>query len=108
VTDRSSEHVDITLVTLRFDAADPVALAAVLARYVVATRGHDGCRNVDLCVSVTNANRFVVIEKWMSPDAQRAHFDSPDMVAMADACRGLLTQPPDIELLTGVSAHDLR
>ena len=100
--------VDITRVTLHFDASDAAALAAVLARYVVATRGHDGCRNVDFCASVTSPNRFVIIEKWASPAAQRAHFDSPDMVAMAEACRGLLTQPPAIELLSGVSAHDLQ
>lgn len=102
------DDVDITLVTLRFDASDAAALAAVLARYVVATRGHDGCRNVDFCAAVTSPNRFVIIEKWASPEAQRAHFDSADMVAMAEACRGLLSQPPDIELLSGVSAHDLQ
>jgi len=102
------DDVDITLVTLRFDASDDAALSAVLARYVVAARGHDGCRNIDFCASVTSPSRFVIIEKWASPQAQRAHFDSPDMVAMAEACRGLLAQPPDIELLTGVSAHDLR
>ncbi len=102
------DDVDITLVTLRFDASDAAALAAVLARYVVATRGHEGCRNVDFCASVTSPNRIVIIEKWATAEAQRAHFDSPDMVAMAEACRGLLERAPEIELLTGVSAHDLR
>jgi quinol monooxygenase YgiN len=48
------------------------------------------------------------VEKWESPVAQRAHFDSTDMVEMAEACRGLLAGPPDIELLEGISAHDLR
>lgn len=102
------DDIDITLVTLRFDASDAAALAPVLARYVVATRGHKGCRNVDFCASVTSPSRLVIIEKWASPEAQRAHFDSADMVAMAEACRGLLERPPDIELLSGVSAHDLR
>ena len=99
--------LELTLVTIQLDASDPAALAGVLARYVVAIRGHDGCRNVDLCASVT-PNRFVVIEKWASPSAQGAHLDSEDMVAMARACRGLLSAPPVIELLTGASAHDLR
>ena len=31
--------------------------------------------------------RFLVVEKWESPTAQRAHFDSADMVEMAEACR---------------------
>ena len=99
---------ELTIVTLRFDASEPERLLAVLAKYVVLTRMHDGCRNVDLCASVTVPGRYLVVEKWATAAAQRAHFDSPDMVEMAEACRGLLTGPPDIDLLEGVSAHDLR
>jgi quinol monooxygenase YgiN len=101
--------VDLTVVTMAFDAAPGAAeqLGAVLARYVVLSRGHPGCRNIDLCASVTRPGRYVVIEKWDSPAAQRAHFDSPEMVAMAEAARPLLAGPPDIDLLDGVSAHDL-
>jgi quinol monooxygenase YgiN len=99
---------ELTIVTMRFAAADPEALLAVLAKYVVVTRMHDGCRNVDLCASVTTPGRFLVVEKWASAADQRAHFDSADMVEMAEACRGLLTGPPDIDLLEGISAHDLR
>ena len=98
----------LTIVTMRFDAADPDRLLAVLAKYVVLTRMHDGCRNVDLCASVTTPGRYLVVEKWATGAAQRAHFDSADMVQMAESCRGLLTEPPDIDLLEGVSAHDLR
>jgi hypothetical protein len=29
------------------------------------------------------------------------------MVEMAQACSGLLSSPPDIDLLEGISAHDL-
>ena len=99
---------DLTIVTLRFDAADPERLLGVLAKYVVLTRMHDGCRNVDLCASVTMPGRYLVIEKWATATAQRAHLDSAAMVEMAEACRGLLTGPPDVDLLEGVSAHDLR
>ena len=103
------DDVDLTVVTMVFDAAAGAEerLAAVLARYVVLSRGHAGCRNIDLCASVTRAGRFVVVQKWTSPDAQRAHFDSDDMVAMAAACDGLLAAPPEIDLLEAISAHDL-
>ena len=107
VIDGDSE-VELTIVTMRFEAADPERLVPVLAKYVVLTRMHPGCRNVDLCVSVTTPGRLLVVEKWESPSAQRAHFDSADMVEMAEACRGLLAGPPDIDLLEGISAHDLR
>ena len=100
-------EVELTVVVLRFQASDPESLLSVLAKYVVLARGHPGCRNIDLVASVTNPGRLVVIQKWDSPEAQRAHFDSSDMVEMAEACRGLLAEPPDIDLLAAISAHDL-
>jgi quinol monooxygenase YgiN len=102
-----ANDVDLVLVTLVFDAADADRLAAVLAKYVVVSRAHPGCRNIDLCASLTRPGRFVIVEKWESPAAQRVHFDSADMVDMARACDGLLTHPPEIDLLQGLSAHDL-
>ncbi len=105
--DRHGDDVDLTVVLMAFDASDPEALQAILAKYVVVSRGHPGCRNIDLCLSATHPTRFVVIEKWESPDAQRAHFDSPDMVEMAGACDGKLARAPSIDLLDAISAHDL-
>lgn len=97
----------VTLVTLVFEATDSARLLDALARYVVVSRGHDGCRNIDLCHSVTKPERFVVIEKWESPEAQRAHLDSEEFAGLARACEGLLATPPEIDLLDGLSAHDL-
>ncbi len=102
------DEIDLAIVTLRFDARDPEALHAVLSKYVVLTRMVPGCRNVDLCASVTVDGRLLVIQKWDDLDAQRAHFDSDLMVEMAESCHGLLAAPADIDLWQGVSAHDLR
>jgi quinol monooxygenase YgiN len=104
---RAPFDVELTLVVLRFEASDPEALAALLASYVVKTRGVTGCRNVDWCQSVGRPGRFVVIEKWSSPDEQTAHFDSELTQNFAQSCRGLLRSAPDIELLESISAHDL-
>lgn len=100
-------EVEVTLVTMAFDATDPETLLGVLAKYVVLARTHPGCRNVDLTRSVTRPERYVVIEKWETPAAQQAHFGSADMVEMARACQDVLARPPDIDLLQGLSAHDL-
>lgn len=102
-----AEDIEIAIVTMRFDASDPAALVAVLSKYVVMTRMEPGCRNVDLCSSVTHPGRYLVIQKWESGDAQRAHFDSAAMVEMATSCTGLLDSPPDLDLWNGPSAHDL-
>lgn len=102
-----ADDIEVTLVTMVFDAVDLDGLLSVLAKYVVLTRGADGCRNVDLCASVTRPERVVVIQKWESPEAQAAHFDSSTMVDMASASVPLLAGPPEIDLLEGISAHDL-
>jgi quinol monooxygenase YgiN len=104
----SDPSIELTIVTMVLDAAKPEELSPVVAKYVVLSRQHPGCRNIDLCASITHPGRFVIIEKWESPEAQRAHFDSADMVEMAQACSGRLTRPPDIDLLEGLSAHDLQ
>jgi len=100
--------VELAIVTMRFDAADQETLVAVLSKYVVLTRMQPGCRNVDLCASVTTPGRYLIVQKWDDADAQRAHFDSDVMVEMATACNGVLSGPPDIDLWDGPSAHDLR
>ena len=102
-----ADEVELAIVTMTFDASEPERLLPVSAKYVVVSRGHPGCRNIDLCASVTTPNRFVIIQKWASMEAQRTHFDSIDMVEMAQSCQGLLTEPPAIDLLDGISAHDL-
>ena len=106
--DIERHDIELAIVTMRFEAADPGALLAVLSKYVVLTRMEAGCRNIDLCSSVTRPGRYLLIEKWESGDAQRIHFDSPGMVEMAESCAGLLAVPPDIDLWDGPSAHDLR
>lgn len=99
--------IELVIVTMRFDAADEGTLMGVLSKYVVLTRMQPGCRNVDLCASVTQPGRYLVIHKWESVAAQRAHFDSEVMVEMATSCNGLLTSAPEIDLWDGASAHDL-
>lgn len=98
---------DLSIVTMRFDAADAGALLEVLAKYVVLSRMQPGCRNVDLCASATHPGRFLIVQKWESTAAQRAHFDSHVMVEMATSCKGLLAAAPDIDLWNAASAHDL-
>ena len=98
--DEPGVEVELTVVTMTFDAIDDAALLAILSKYVVLTRMHDGCRNVDLCSSVTRPGRHLIVQKWETPLHQRLHFDSDVMVDMASA--------PDIDLWDATSAHDLR
>ena len=92
----AGDEIELAIVTMRFDASDAESLMAVLSKYVVLTRMQRGCRNIDLCASATQPGRYLVIQKWESAGAQRAHFDSEVMVEMARACNGLLTAAPDM------------
>ena len=69
--ERVESEVELTIVTLRFDATDDASLLAVLSKYIVLTRMQDGCRNVDLCSSVTVPGRHLVVQKWETPEHQR-------------------------------------
>ena len=101
------DEIELTIVTMQFDAADAGALLGVLSKYVVLARMEPGCRNIDLCASITHPGRYLLIQKWDSPLAQQTHFDSALMVEMAQACGGILTSAPSIDLWDGPSAHDL-
>jgi quinol monooxygenase YgiN len=111
VESRSGEpadhDVEPVMVVLDFRTDEPAELMEILARYVVLSRGRPGCRNIDYVASATDPGRLMIIEKWGSAEAQRAHFDSPEMVAMARASVPLLTAEPDIDLFEGISMHDL-
>jgi quinol monooxygenase YgiN len=108
----AQDDVDLVVVTMTLDAkpgeSENAVLLAVLSKYTVLTRMEDGCRNVDLCSSVTRPGRHLIVQKWESNEHQRAHFDSVLMVDMATSCNGLLDAAPEIDLWEATSAHDLR
>ena len=102
-----ADEIEPVMVILGFRTDRPDELAAILARYVVLSRGQPGCRNIDYVASVTDPGRLIIVEKWESMQSQRAHFDSDEMVAMATEAVPLLSTEPDIDLFEGISMHDL-
>jgi len=104
-----ADDVELSVVAGSFRArpGEEATLAALLAKYVVLTRMRPHCRNVDLVMSVTESGRFLVVEKWDDPDAQRAHLDAEETVEMARAAVEILAAKPDLGLYEVVSAHDL-
>ena len=104
-----TSEVEIAVLTATFDAAPggEEALLSALSRYVVMTRREPACRNVDLVASVTQGGRFLVIEKWDSPEAVQAHLDSRLMTDMAREVLPSLAQQPALDLFDSISAHDL-
>ena len=106
-----SAPADVTLAVVAgvFDARPgaEAELGAVLAQYVVLSRTSPGCRNIDLVASLTKPGRFLVYEKWASPEHQRDHLTSAVTEQLATAAMPLLAGPPDLGLFEAISAHDL-
>ncbi len=103
------EEPEIAVLVARFDplAGCHDALGAVLARYVVLTRRDRACRNVDLLAAASVPGRLLIVEKWESHAAARAHLDSDAMTEMARSALPHLAARPEIDLYDTVSAHDL-
>jgi quinol monooxygenase YgiN len=106
---RSVTEISLAVVAGTFDARPgaEAALGAVLARYVVMSRTSPGCRNIDLVASLTTPGRFLVYEKWETPEHQREHLTSAVTETMAAAALPLLAGPPELGLFEAISAHDL-
>jgi quinol monooxygenase YgiN len=101
-----TESFDPVVVTMVWEGVGDELLAH-LSRYVVISRGEPGCRNIDLLGSATTPGRVVVIEKWGSAAAQRAHFDGPALLSLAEEARRLDAPRPAFDLLDGISAYDV-
>jgi quinol monooxygenase YgiN len=103
------DDVDLAVVACAFQAVPgrEAEVAAALARYVVLSRGHAGCRNIDLVASLSEPGHFLVYEKWESFDDQGAHMGSVEMSELASAVTPLLAGPAELGLYQAVSAHDL-
>ena len=74
------------------------------------TTNHCSLRHLVLSVQVVGAKALQQINVWtMSEDSRTrlGHFDSALMVEMAESCSGILAHRPDVDLLEGLSAHDL-
>jgi quinol monooxygenase YgiN len=104
-----ADEPELAVLTARFDPlpGSEAPLMAVLARYVVVTRQDGACRNIDLLASATQPGRLLLVEKWESAAAARAHLDSGEMAEMAAAAIGHLASRPEVDLFDTISAHDL-
>jgi quinol monooxygenase YgiN len=103
------ESSDLAVLTVRFDpiSGSEEPLMAALARYVVVTRQTPAAVNIDLLASAAQTGRLLLVEKWESQEAARAHLDSPEMAEMAAAAVAHLSVRPEVDLYDTISAHDL-
>ena len=108
MADAAADEVELTMVTMSFDALDPERAPGGARPLRGAQPGPRRAAGTSTCACPPpRPNRFVIVQKWERPEDQQAHFDSADMVTMAEGCVGLLATRPAIDLLEAISAHDL-
>jgi quinol monooxygenase YgiN len=81
------------------------ALTAITTA-VEATHGEDGCIAYALHRDRDEPTRFVIIEKWATPEALTDHGTTPHLKALFGALGPLLAAPPTITYTTPVPVGD--
>jgi quinol monooxygenase YgiN len=81
------------------------ALTAITTA-IEATHGEDGCLAYALHRDRDEPTRFVIVEKWATPEALTEHGETPHLKALFGALGPLLATPPTITFTTPVPVGD--
>lgn len=79
------------------------AVEEVLTHLVPEVHLEDGC---ELYALHRSKDRFVFVEKWRDMAALRAHGSGPNVKALNEGLEGLVSGPPDVQILEAVPAGD--
>ena len=93
--------VIVATVTPKPEFRDEVKEALVVG--VAGGHEDEGC---ELYALHENAEKFVFVEKWATPEALAAHGSGPALTAMGKALKGKLVGPLDVVILEPVPAGD--
>lgn len=64
---------------------------------MAATREEEGCLEYTIAADLDDPARFVIVERWASPDALEAHFATPHMAEFQAAMGGLGVRRVDVK-----------
>ena len=84
------------IATIRAQPAHADAVAGILAKVAIASRGEAGCRGYRLLRSTQDAALFSTFEHWADADAEARHLASSHVVEAFTAAGPLLAATPDI------------
>jgi quinol monooxygenase YgiN len=62
------------------------------------TRAEKGCESYQVGEDLEMPNNFTIVERWTSPEAQYAHFRSPEFGEPMGALGDVLVGPPDVSI----------
>jgi quinol monooxygenase YgiN len=62
------------------------------------TRAEEGCESYQISEDVETPNRFIIVERWASLDAQYSHFRTPEFQTLMGALGEFLAGPPEVSI----------
>ena len=68
---------------------------------VAQTLAGEGCESYQVSEDVETPNKFVIVERWTSLEAQYGHFRAPEFGELMGALSDIIAGPPE------VSIHDV-
>lgn len=97
----SDEALDV-VATLRAREGRGDALVEVVRSGIATVRAEEGCLRYDLHRVRRDDEAFVMVERWASKDALRAHGESAHFQAMSAQLAELLAEAPVVRVLAPV------
>jgi quinol monooxygenase YgiN len=90
----SAQVVVVATVLVKDDAQD--AALTALTTSIEATHGEAGCLGYALHRDLEDPARFVIVERWETPEALTAHATEPHLKQLFADLGPLLAEPPTI------------
>jgi quinol monooxygenase YgiN len=62
------------------------------------TRGEQGCESYQITEDVETPDKFAIVERWASVEAQYNHFRAPEFAELMGALGDIIAGPPEVSI----------
>lgn len=98
--DSSAELEVVATIRAREGRGDD--LVEVVTAAIAQVRAEEGCLRYDLHRVRRDDDSFVMLERWASKEALRAHGEAPHFQAMSAQLADVLAEPPVVRVLSPI------
>ena len=97
----------IQLVSVSIKPEQRDSWLALIQQNAAQTLAEEGCESYQIGEDVETPNRFIIVERWASQEAQYHHFRSPEFGKLMGALGKILAGPPEVSIHDVVSTMTL-
>jgi quinol monooxygenase YgiN len=89
--------IQIVNVSIRSEKRDRW-LELIRANVAETLAAEQGCESYQVSEDIDTPNKFLIVERWTSSEAQYSHFRRPEFAELMSALGDLIAEPPDVSL----------